>query len=376
MGTAELEREVVSAFSTQNAEDVCKALNGNKTTAAQWAFCILKDEYARQKQCADIDARNLKGEVAGHLRRQVEALVPMLDLSVINALSGEPYESSHCAGFALSFIPFYLKKDDLPTLRLEDALLYEKKDQLSLSLENVHAIRKRLNLTKDGSLAVCPIDGQLYITGILPLPASTWFIQIYFTGHMEWLLCVPSHTSKEKGNFSNASDFNDRCRIRFGQGRLLLPIIDLSFQEADRIKSRLKGKGPSSDMLYTLLGALKANGIRGALLIFGDETFIKNEVKRLCTQNNQGIKLHASISLAERTDMLRKLTSVDGALLVDNTGKCHAYGVILDGKAKKGGDTGRGSRFNSAVNYTSSHKGSFAIVLSEDGMIDILIEGE
>ena len=36
------------------------------------------------------------------------------------------------------------------------------------------------------------------------------------------------------------------------------------------------------------------------------------------------------------------------------------------------GNPERGSRYNSAVNYINNNKNSIAVVISEDGMIDIL----
>ena len=76
-------------------------------------------------------------------------------------------------------------------------------------------------------------------------------------------------------------------------------------------------------------------------------------------------------------DLVRAVSSIDGAILVDPTGVCHAVGVILDGLATKGGDPGRGARFNSAHRYVTTALKSFghstlAVVVSEDGMVNLL----
>ena len=64
---------------------------------------------------------------------------------------------------------------------------------------------------------------------------------------------------------------------------------------------------------------------------------------------------------------------VDGAILVDPTGTCHAVGVILDGYASGKGDSSRGARFNSAVRYHETQSGEcLVIIVSEDGMIDLI----
>ena len=75
--------------------------------------------------------------------------------------------------------------------------------------------------------------------------------------------------------------------------------------------------------------------------------------------------------LGERA--FRTLTKIDGAVLVDPRGACHAVGVILDGAATGTGDGSRGARYNSAIRYLAGQgRGSMVIIVSEDGKIDLL----
>jgi hypothetical protein len=71
---------------------------------------------------------------------------------------------------------------------------------------------------------------------------------------------------------------------------------------------------------------------------------------------------------------VEKVTEIDGAVLVDPFGKCHAIGVILDGTATTQGDRSRGARYNSAVKYLASVEATPTVILlvSEDGMINLL----
>lgn len=75
-------------------------------------------------------------------------------------------------------------------------------------------------------------------------------------------------------------------------------------------------------------------------------------------------------------EVIRSITSIDGAVLIDTSGKCFAIGVILDGMAIEDGDSSRGARYNSALRYVKmkQEKGvaTMALVVSEDGMIDLL----
>lgn len=71
-------------------------------------------------------------------------------------------------------------------------------------------------------------------------------------------------------------------------------------------------------------------------------------------------------------EVLRYVTSIDGAVLVDPQGVCHAIGVILDGVATKKGSSSRGARYNSAIRYQAQKPSCLAIVISEDGSIDLI----
>lgn len=76
--------------------------------------------------------------------------------------------------------------------------------------------------------------------------------------------------------------------------------------------------------------------------------------------------------LADST--LLAVSAIDGAILVDPAGHCHAVGTILDGLAVPGmGDASRGARFNSAHRYLSESNGNCLIVIvSEDGMLNLI----
>ena len=69
----------------------------------------------------------------------------------------------------------------------------------------------------------------------------------------------------------------------------------------------------------------------------------------------------------------RLVTSIDGAVLLDPEGYCYSNGVILDGRASGRGDGTRGARYTSALRYIeSSAYPCLAVVVSEDGMVDVL----
>lgn len=73
----------------------------------------------------------------------------------------------------------------------------------------------------------------------------------------------------------------------------------------------------------------------------------------------------------------RLVTAIDGAVLIDPDAYCYSIGVILDGKASGRGTSTRGARYNSAIRYVeSSPYPCLAIVVSEDGLVDIITKDE
>ena len=101
----------------------------------------------------------------------------------------------------------------------------------------------------------------------------------------------------------------------------------------------------------------------GALLIISSDA--AGESKRLKNQSTEikPTKLDESL--------IRNVTSIDGAVLLDVTGTCYSIGVILDGIATAKGNPERGSRYNSAIRYVENKDRCVAVIISEDGMVDL-----
>ncbi|HEB2439600.1 hypothetical protein CN335_12530 [Bacillus thuringiensis] len=117
------------------------------------------------------------------------------------------------------------------------------------------------------------------------------------------------------------------------------------------------------------------NQKHGTTLVITTPDIAKEEVQRL---KKQSIKINL-IDIKRSNyfkKIVEKITTIDGALYMDITGQFHAIGVILDGYAEaEEGDSSRGARYNSAIRYKngkSVNGNCIIIVISEDGMIDIL----
>lgn len=103
----------------------------------------------------------------------------------------------------------------------------------------------------------------------------------------------------------------------------------------------------------------------GALMIIAEDA--ECHAERLCKAYERGTRIeNFNLDKEENNlSMIAGMASVDGAVLVDFSGNCVAFGVILDGVAKTKGDFNSGSRYNSARNFIAGEN-MIAIIVSED----------
>ncbi|RYB94431.1 hypothetical protein EUA93_08800 [Nocardioides oleivorans] len=103
----------------------------------------------------------------------------------------------------------------------------------------------------------------------------------------------------------------------------------------------------------------------GTILVVHNDA--PGEAARLAPQAQQVAPGHLN------PELIDAITRIDGAVLVDPAGECHAIGVILDGEATGDGDPARGARYNSAVRYAKANdRNCMVVIVSEDGMINVL----
>lgn len=112
----------------------------------------------------------------------------------------------------------------------------------------------------------------------------------------------------------------------------------------------------------------------GTTLVFSNKECIKREANRLARYERGMLILPTDLD--KNSDVILKLSSIDGAMMLDYDCNCYAIGVILDGDAVVQGRTERGARYNSATNYVKRQKQDekifFAIIVSEDKTIDYI----
>ena len=213
------------------------------------------------------------------------------------------------------------------------------------------SIRKLLELS-EGHTALISDASHVFGLGQLVPQSDAQFeslVTVHFTNHYSWevshdghvLMRVVSNTPRLPQGQVAADNFARVVRIVF-------PALN-----AD-----------SSDYLWDL--AQKATSQpNGTILVI--TTGAAQEAQRLTRQ------CFRVVPRIMTPTVLRLVTNIDGAVLIEPNGICHAIGAILDGLATAKGDSSRGSRYNSALRYVNSSKyPMLAVVVSEDGWIDLL----
>lgn len=257
--------------------------------------------------------------------------------NALNVISSFQYEGAETIGEIL-FAP---KNNKVVDIRVN---LNEP-----VQLNNYKLARKMIEMSGRDLLCVC--NGAEGISGFGALrgdDADSVFC-ITFSGHYKWEL-----------------SYKNRLLMRVAFGVPQLPSVRL---KEDEFRSDIRRIFPSIDedaerRLWCIVEAAMEQR-QGTIIVISDVA--RDEAMRLKKDS-------LGISPVELTpDLVRRLSGIDGALLVDPKSICYAIGVILDGKATDGGDPSRGARYNSAIRYIASAEAStVCLVVSKDGYVNML----
>ncbi|MEI7836277.1 MAG: DNA integrity scanning protein DisA nucleotide-binding domain protein [Planctomycetota bacterium] len=224
--------------------------------------------------------------------------------------------------------------------------------QSSVGLRNYRAVRKLLELS-DSSQALLSDSARVYGLGriLSSYNASLQnLFEVEFMGHYQWRVLHAGRTLME-----------------VAYDRPQLPKPRLARERFESVVQRLfPGVGRIDlDNLWNLVGAAVEQK-HGTMLVISDSA--QSEAERLASQST----LVSPMTLTP--EIMRLVSKIDGAVVIDPHGLCVAIGVILDGMASRNGNSGRGARYNSAIRYveTMSPKKTLAIVVSEDGSVDLV----
>ncbi len=259
-----------------------------------------------------------------------------------NSIAALPYESREGRGRIL------LAERRHPNVRV--AISFRKQARLS----DHRMARKLLEMSQDELCLLCD-SRQIYglggITETYDLKREDLFIVEFIRQH-SWRLLHGQY---------------EMMTVTLGQPKLPAKRIpEEAFIEHSQRYAPSKERR-NLKQIYQIVDAATEQK-HGALLVVSDKAV--DEARRL---GGQSVQVKPFSMTVENVSLL---TAIDGAVLIDFSGQCHAVGVILDGRAVKTGTPSRGARFNSALRYVSTMRKEghrcFAVVISEDGMIDLL----
>lgn len=283
-----------------------------------------------------------------------------LDVNALTFISSLSYETAQCAG-QIIFFDSYDQIEEIirgvcPVLQFEKAVYLKR--------ENYRIIRKLLEIAKNKTyLLASKFSNSMAVTGIACDIENERILKdryvLEFGGHMHWCMKYNHMAAFEykNGYYYIADDFNPE--------KSYLEFLNRHYRDSET-------KQQDIQLAKTLIR--EASGQEhGALVVVMDHA--SDEAERLCSKK-RGLRVSPPFHILEYKEMICPVTSIDGAILLDETFQCHAIGVILDGVAAVG-DASRGSRYNSALTYVkwihNEYKYSaWAIVISEDRMINIV----
>ena len=210
-------------------------------------------------------------------------------------------------------------------------------------LRESRTIRKVIQLS-DSTTSVLADPTRAYGLGIGKTAPDV--LEISMPGHAEWDASV------------NGDKF---VTVRYGKATI--PNRPLELERLIDAAERTVGDA-NTRRIWEIVEAAQASG-KGCTIVVSKDP--EAETARL-----RGEGMPIVPDYLEPQEVIR-LGSVDGAIILGPDGRCHAFGVILDGAADEKGDRARGSRFNSAVRYQNTEKAkSMIVVISDDGTTDLL----
>ena len=326
------------------------------------------------------------------IRKELELILPSLNVGVISAIAREKYESDDSAGY---FAGFITEDTEVARAQLPGLLQFSGIDGDVLGYDSIHGHRKLLNLssgggeereTEDLHCLIYQRDQQginsYRVLGTTKLIEAVNAIPVLrFISPAEWEIYLPTWPVKKGENTSH-------CCAVFRDGHYCLPELDATEGERVILSKKLANHlddFPGIDPVgtaYTILQRAKKQP-KGALVILAHEELMDSLCERFC-RNHTAIDMRNNSPLADlcaNPKALDRFAAIDGAVMTDFSGKVWAIGCIIDSVAAKG-TIARGSRYNGTVGFLyqeGRRKGRpflLALVVSEDGIVDIISSDE
>lgn len=255
--------------------------------------------------------------------------------------------------------------------KLEAGAAKIKKERDRLERRKIRYYRKMMELCKnDKYLITCFNEkGEINILGAAGkewLNRNDYKIHIDFNGNGEWYI-----REDIKGNNGKKDKEDGEDVLCYIKGVYYYSKTGVAQFYKTQLKKETELERDMAEKFCKIIECLSQQE-HGAGMIVVENA--RNIAEEFCRKYNRGTVLNEALDLTDdrNREFLKGMTSMDGMLLVDKKGGCHAFGVILDGEAKIEANPARGSRYNSAANYICGKERSFAVIVSEDQTVDII----
>ncbi|MDJ0597121.1 MAG: diadenylate cyclase [Pleurocapsa sp. MO_226.B13] len=293
---------------------------------------------------ADANPKRIIEDSASSLLKSVEIHVNNWNrvdlLSFANAIAAERYEGAVSQGRLI------ICQTDHPDISAKVKL------KVPIATDNYRGIRKLLEVSNSQMALLCNVE-SVWGFGV-PLntyqPSLEDLFEIRFTEHYTWELI---HAD------------NIMLRVKYREPRLPRERFNKE-QFYDLLYQFFQVSKIAADKLEAAVEAAVEQR-HGTMLVITPQA--KQETARLAAQ---GTPIEP---ITVNKEIISRVSSVDGAILISPDGLIHSFGVILDGKATENGNSARGARYNSAIRYVDGEKARnvncLALIVSEDGYVDL-----
>ena len=344
-----------------------KVFECKKTDWTNYSYsliCLAVDIFNRYiSENETCDGRNinytiLRDMFQNRVKESLSALLNNINIDLITSLSYEKYEKNNVKNAVI-----VLTIDDICPL-----ILFDEIHQYSFTSENIHGIRKLIQMLDDKQCLVMRKKGKDYfVVGIAKAAETLKLIRCELRAFGEWIIRIPKANADEKETDS-FFDF-----VQYKQSQYLIcnhfEIDDIN-KLLSICKIKEKYKILENPNILIQMSTVIHNIIKlgsGTIIIFSKSRDAFDGLKKY----NRMFPL--DISLENNIDILNNLVKIDGAVICDFNCYLIGYGAILDGSAVARANLQRGSRYNSTLNFIKNNENiAFGVVISDDGMVDII----
>lgn len=267
--------------------------------------------------------------------------------NILGELSAQTYEKNITEGLI-----YFVASPDYADFQFQFSN-YEEYGKFDL--KNLKLLRKLLELTNTkNQIGIISDTNNIY--GIGTVKEGYEYYSVTFDDDRKWTVCEQD---------------NELVSIR--NNSLVFTSSLISKREFTSYATKIfPDKKESDDIsgMYNIIKSLVKQKKGTILVIKKDAQDFINKYQDLCIVINP-------VKLDEKN--VEKLSSIDGAIIIDENCICYGFGAVLDGLDTGTGNRARGSRYNSSERFFNLYKnddntGLMVFILSDDGNYNMFPE--